>query len=268
MMTYKTWMDETKRGAFTPRSKALKDVDAAFKAKDQIGLPPQEIKLAEMLKVWLDAHGAGWKSSTRNSTKVDGKGTVERLLEDLSASPIGRNKLGAYAVQKARTAFTSKIIVFSGHGSWEVKQDDYVKLPARCSIKFYTMNMRTLSDGLGGDIDRGIIDGLEPDQQAGPFSRIPDMRLFPPTGLTIRAPDPATWQVIKIPDNPVQAGNKNLQIQIANGFAGGGSLSQIFTYLQPAIRSASSVIFLWAACRASGLRPTGGRSFGIDNLQR
>ena len=162
MITYKTWMAETKRGAFTPRSKALKDLDDAFDALDKKRMPLQEIKLAEMLKLWLDAKGGGWKSSTRNSTKVLGKGTVERLLEDLSASPICRTKLGNYASQKVPTALTPKIIVLSGHGSWEVKQDEYVKLPAKCSIKFYTMNMRTLSDSLGGDIDRGVIKDLEP----------------------------------------------------------------------------------------------------------
>lgn len=267
MLTYKTWVDETKRGVFTPRSTSLKALDTAFEAFDKKQTPVQEIQLIEKLKLWLDGKGSGWKSSTRNSTKVLGKGTVERLVEDLSASPIGRSKLGVHASQRVVAAPTAKIIVLSGHGSWEVKKDDYVKLPAKCSIKFYTMNMRTLSDSLGGDIDRGIIAGLEPDQKAGPFSSVPDMRLFPPTGLVIKAPNLATWQVVKIP-GAVPAGNKNLQVQIDGAYPGGASLSVIFKHLQPAIQGASSVTFLWAACRASGLTDTGGKKFGINEMQR
>src|SRR5690606_17601378 len=74
----------------------------------------------------------------------------------------------------------AKIIVFSGHGSWDLGADQYVKVPGKCSIKFYTLNMKTLSDSLGGDIDRGMIAGLEPDQEAGQFGIVPNMRLYPP----------------------------------------------------------------------------------------
>ena len=42
-----------------------------------------------------------------------------------------------------------KTIVFSGHGDWPLEGGDYVQLPKRCTMKFYTMNMTLLSDGLG-----------------------------------------------------------------------------------------------------------------------
>lgn len=267
MMTYGQWMKETKRGAFTPRSRQLQAVDNAFENLARIKTPRSEIHLAEILKLWLDSKGAAWKQSTRNSTKVGGKGTVERLVEDLSASPLCRQKLGLHAVQKHIATLGSKIIVFSGHGSWEVKKDSYVQLPAKCSIKFYTMNMKTLSDGLGGDIDRGIITGLRPDQEAGPLRNIPDMRLYPPDGLHIRRPHPGTWEVVTLPA-PVPSGNKNLQVQIKGHFGGGASLSVMFEHLAPAISSSKSVTFLWAACRAIGLKNTGGEKLGVNVMQR
>ncbi len=160
-----------------------------------------------------------------------------------------------------------KIIVFSGHGSWELGEDQYVKLPGKCSMKFYTMNMKTLSDKLGGNLDRGMIDGLEPDQQAEQFAIIPNMRLFPPEGLNIKRPNAANWNVIDLPDT-VPADSKNLQVRISNEYSDGGNLEELFQILAPAIRSADSVVFLWAACRAINLRKAGGKKLGVNVLQR
>jgi len=266
-MTYNTWMSETKRGVFTARSQSLKAVDAAFEQLDRVKTPQCEIQLADKLKLWLDSKGASWKQSTRNSTKIQGKGTVERLLEDLSKSPLIRTMLSGYIVHTAPAALKSKIIVFSGHGAWALNKDAYTKLPAKCSIKFYTMNMRTLSDGLGGEIDRGIVTGYKPDQEGGPFSSIPDMRLYPPAGLNIKEPDLATWAVVNLP-GAVPNSSKNLQIKINSKYGGGASLSVMFDLLKPAIDSASSVIFLWAACRAIGLSRTGGKLLGVNTMQR
>lgn len=158
----------------------------------------------------------------------------------------------------------SKIIVLSGHGSWEMK-DGYTTLPARCSIKFYTCNMKTLSDGLGGDIDRGMVKGLEPDQVAGPFSSVPNMRLYPPTGLNIRVPAGNNWNFVELP-NTVPNNSKNLQIKIANAYPGGGDLKTILKCLQQSILG-QEVTILWAACRAIGLRSTG-KDIGVNTMQR
>jgi hypothetical protein len=157
-----------------------------------------------------------------------------------------------------------KIIVLSGHGSWEMK-DGYTTLPAKCSIKFYTCNMKTLSDGLGGDIDRGIVSGLTPDQEGGPFSTVPNMRLYPPAGLNIRMPEAKTWDVIELP-NALPSRNKNLQIRIASQYGGGADLKTILTLLQPAL-GGTDVTILWAACRAIGLKSTG-KSIGVNAMQR
>ena len=158
-----------------------------------------------------------------------------------------------------------KIIVLSGHGSWEMK-DGYTTLPAKCWIKFFTCNMKTLSDGLGGDIDRGLIKGLKPDQEAGPFSSVPNMRLYPPHGLLIRTPG-NNWDVIELGKNAAPVSNKNLQVKIANSRKGGMNLETILKELNTAMLGGECTI-LWAACRAIGLRRSGGDAFGVNALQR
>ena len=158
-----------------------------------------------------------------------------------------------------------KIIVLSGHGSWEMK-DGYTTLPAKTNIKFYTCNMKTLSDGLGGDIDRGLVSNLKPDQEGGPWSTVPNMRLYPPTGLHIRTPDVTKWNVVELP-GVIPAGNKNLQVRIAANYGGGGDLKTILELLQPAMIG-EEVTILWAACRAIGLHNTGGQFIGVNAMQR
>ncbi|HEX5127439.1 MAG TPA: hypothetical protein VFW00_11915 [Rhodocyclaceae bacterium] len=161
----------------------------------------------------------------------------------------------------------NKVIVFSGHGAWALGNDTFVRMPANCSIKFYTMNMKTLSDNLGGDIDRGIITGLEPDQEAGPHVQAPDMRLYPPHGLNIRQPDMSKWHVIKLPA-AIPVDDKNIQIQIDNKCGGGGSLAVMLKLLQNVIANTESITFLWAACRAVNLKAVGGKAAGVNIMQR
>ncbi|MFO8173206.1 MAG: hypothetical protein R6T96_02915 [Longimicrobiales bacterium] len=161
-----------------------------------------------------------------------------------------------------------KIIVLSGHGMWMLGKEDFVTLPASTSIKFYTMNMRLLSDGFGGDLDRGIITNVEPDQEAGPFSSVPNMRLFPPTGLHIRAPaNMANWHVVKLPQR-VPADHRNLQIQVDPAYPGGADLKTILAFLDPALRPSTDSLLIWAACREVKLKDVGGKAVGINTLQR
>lgn len=126
--------------------------------------------------------------------------------------------------------------------------------------------MKTLSDALGGDIDRGLVSALKPDQEGGPWSTVPNMRLYPPTGLHIRTPDSATWDLIELP-GVVHNRTKNLQVRIGANYGGGGDLKTILDILQPAMIG-QEVTILWAACRAIGLANTGGQLFGINAMQR
>lgn len=268
MINYSQWMKETKRGLFTPRSTKLKAIDSAFKKLSLCNTPTKEMKgkkqLIDSLILWLDSKDGKWEESTRNS-----KGTLKKLIQDLSKTRYGKGKLTKYLPQIALQPSRSKTIVFSGHGSWESRKDGYVNLPAKCHMEFYTMNMKTLSDSLGGDIDQGQVSGLVPDQKNGPFNRIPNNRLYPPSGLNIRTPNPTTWDVVRLPD-PIPINNKNLQIQIHNQYGDGADLATIFTYLEPVIRNASNVTFLWAACRAIGLDTYSDniKVLGVNAMQR
>lgn len=161
-----------------------------------------------------------------------------------------------------------KTIVFSGHGDWPLKDDEFVQLPRKCTMKFYTMNMKTLSDGLGGDIDRGLVSGLEPSQVAAPFTNIPNMRLYPPHGLTIKSPDSVNWRILTLP-TAIPVDNKNLQIKIANRYGGGANLSTLFELLEDVIHETKEdITFLWAACRAINLQDTGGEKIGVNAMER
>lgn len=169
----------------------------------------------------------------------------------------------------------AKTIVLSGHGAWDIVKshgvggdgiEPFVTLPAKTSIKFYTCNMKTLSDVLGGDIDRGLVGTLVPDQVGGPFSTVPNMILYPPTGLHIRRPDLATWDVIDLP-GAVPNNNKNLQVRISTQYPGGGDLKTILDLLQPAMIG-QEVTILWAACRSISLYNEGGKKIGVNAMQR
>ncbi|MGF1476143.1 MAG: putative adhesin [Geminicoccaceae bacterium] len=161
-----------------------------------------------------------------------------------------------------------KTIVFSGHGRWDLGDDQYVQLPAKCSMKFYTLNMKLVSDWFARFIDTGVVEGhVEPEQEGGPFSSVPDMRLFPPHGLHLATPNLAKWHVIEAGD-PVPQDNRNIQVRMPSKFGGGGTLSQLFTYLKPAIECADAVTFLWGACRDIKLKDAGGKAFGVNVGQR
>ncbi len=268
MINYSQWMKETRRGLFTTRSVLLKNIDAAFKNLDRCSTPKDELiakkQLVDALALWLNSKNGMWEESTRNS-----KGTIKKLIQDLSKTKYGKDKLSVYLPQLVTQQRRSKTIVFSGHGSWESRTDGYVNLPAKCYMEFYTMNMKTLSDSLGGDIDRGLVTGLVPDQKNGPFNRIPNNRLYPPSGLHIQTPDPVTWSVVKLP-GPIPLNSKNIQIQIRDEYRGGADLAVLFKALEPVIRNSSEVTFLWAACRAIGLTRNSKNAevFGVNKMQR
>ncbi|UTM59062.1 hypothetical protein L4174_020330 [Photobacterium sp. CCB-ST2H9] len=161
----------------------------------------------------------------------------------------------------------SKIIVFSGHGMWPLGSDAFVQVPAGCHFKFYTLNAKLMSDAFGGELDQGRIKGLEPEQEAKQYTHIPNMRLYPPEGLNIRAPNSTTWHQIKYND-PVPADDLNIQVTVDSVYSDGVNLTTLFEYLSPAIHQAKEVIFIWAACREVNLSDSGGKEIGVNITQK
>lgn len=142
-----------------------------------------------------------------------------------------------------------RTIVFSGHGSW-IPENGYVQMTRNCRIEFYTENARTLSDALGGDLDRGITTGVMPDQRRPGYSSVTNNTLYRPTGLNIRTPDPTTWVVYRHLLDPVPMGGENIQVQIPMSRSAGFTIKQILDRLDPAIRRDDEVRLIWAGCRA------------------
>ncbi|MEL6530149.1 MAG: papain-like cysteine protease family protein [Pseudomonadota bacterium] len=89
-MRYETWMNETRRGLFKPRSKALKAVDRAFSrcGDSSVGHSRLRAELLDKLIAWINTKGDRWQQSIRNTRKdARGKGTVERLVEGFALDP-------------------------------------------------------------------------------------------------------------------------------------------------------------------------------------
>ena len=108
MMTSQHWLEQTKRGVFTPRSKKLKVIDDALAAyelaqRSRQGTTPALTALFNALIDWIQKKGTGWKSSTRNSkTEPGGKGTVETLFNQVIAlNPAFRVTAAQYLSQTA-----------------------------------------------------------------------------------------------------------------------------------------------------------------------
>lgn len=158
----------------------------------------------------------------------------------------------------------TRIIVLSGHGAWDSRSKTtrpYVSLPGRCSIHFYQSNFTLLRDGSGQELEKGNLDGLTPEQEAGPYQSIPNMILTWPRGLTI-GKAPKGWLELKYTieeATPIPKGPENMQFQVARPKEplasllkdplGHLSLEDIFKVLDPVIRSSEAVLFVWAACR-------------------
>ena len=166
----------------------------------------------------------------------------------------------------------ARVIVMSGHGAWQVGSDDYTVVPGKTTVRFYTVNMKTLSDALGGDLDRGIVNGMEPDQEGGAHTTVPNMRLFPPINpsLNIRTP-PGSWRVLKLKDDKtLPPETANLQVQIDNSLANGLDLATILgESLSSSLYAVSENVIIWAACRAINLKESSrGQALKINAMQR
>ncbi|MFN0115244.1 MAG: hypothetical protein ACKVPY_11260 [Paracoccaceae bacterium] len=99
-MLYTTWKSETSRFA-KPRSTELKAVDSAFErcGNSATGNQMQRQAIADALALWIKMQNrtGQWKASIRNSTKdVSGKGTVERLFDELAADGAVNTSLRPY----------------------------------------------------------------------------------------------------------------------------------------------------------------------------
>lgn len=131
MMTHAHWMQRTKRNAFTPRSKLLENIDDALKAYEKSSGIKTRVALFDALIAWLDAKGAGWKTSTRNSKIETGgnKGTVEVLLDDvLALDPQFKIRANKYA-QAGKTAVAQPVIAVGNRVRQKNEDNQWFDIP-------------------------------------------------------------------------------------------------------------------------------------------
>jgi len=77
IMSYETWMSDTKRGLFTPRSAELREIDGAFESYDDTKTRVKLINLKTAFAKWMKTK-PDWRASTRNKY-----GTVELVLRQI-----------------------------------------------------------------------------------------------------------------------------------------------------------------------------------------
>lgn len=137
----------------------------------------------------------------------------------------------------------ANIFVF-GHGEWR-PGDGYTVVPAATSVKFYTEANRLMSVAFATQLMTGQAPGAQPDQEAGPYQSIQNMRLYP-------APEFHNDVQLAVQ----QAGGAAGQIRIVNN-AGGVTLDALLAELK-------GNDITWIACRALGLRRTLTRIGGVE----
>ena len=168
MMSLKTWEDETTRGFFTPRSKLLKAIGTALTSYHTApaGGTIKLTALKNALLAWIQKKGNGWRHSTRNTTKVGNKGTVERLLDDVFLlNAAYKNEFNAYL-----NAATAPVVAILGTGNilrQKDADDKWFEIPAQnkeyscgpCSIRI--VNKLVNGSELGEDILRQYVEAAE-----------------------------------------------------------------------------------------------------------
>ena len=161
------WITQTKRGAFTPRSKKLKAIDDALAAFELKKSTPNQVTLFNALLAWLDSKGADWRSSTRNSkTEPGGKGTVETLLNDVIAlNPQFQAKANKYLQLNAPPppplmAHGAKNRQKDGDGHWyEIPVQTEENSCGPCSIRMVVKQVK--NEEVGEDLLRELVEMAE-----------------------------------------------------------------------------------------------------------
>jgi len=111
-ITHQQWMQDTRRGPLTTRSRELKAIDAAlFTYETKVGSDAEGSSLEQLycaLIDWTKLKGTGaqdWRTSTRNQVAGQtGAGIVERLFDEVSKERVNREYDAALVFLKPKVA--------------------------------------------------------------------------------------------------------------------------------------------------------------------
>ena len=143
-----------------------------------------------------------------------------------------------------------KTIYLAGHGDWKIK-DEYVQVPAGCSISFYTDSSKNMFTSDMKDIIRGTYNGSVR-QKVEAFKNCPNYTLNP---------DGASYNECK--QIIISRNDPNLGL-IMYPSGPSWTLKQIFDYVS---KKGLSFEFIWCCCRFTGLKDAGGKAVGVNGAQ-
>lgn len=143
-------------------------------------------------------------------------------------------------------------IFLSGHGGW-TPSNGFIKVPARCSVHFYTHFAKLLLTDMEEKILRG--QWKQTERSHGPYTNVPNMTLYgQPADWTKRAEkrlNRSVWgqnaHVLAAPDEDDQA-----------------TLEELFDSLLEVGPLPEEVHFHWLCCSHVSLKPAGGADIGFN----
>lgn len=143
-------------------------------------------------------------------------------------------------------------IFLSGHGGW-TPSSGFTKMPARCSLHFYTHFAKLLMTDMETKILAGSWRTVE--RSHGPYMTAPNMTLYgQPAAWTQRAEkalDHGVWgadaTILALPDEDDEA-----------------TLSELFEEMIKAGPLEEDVHFHWLCCSHVDLKPAGGADVGFN----
>jgi hypothetical protein len=143
-------------------------------------------------------------------------------------------------------------IFLSGHGGW-TPSNGFTKVPARCTVHFYTHFAKLLMTGMSEKILRGTWKQAE--RSHGAFMMVPNMTLYG---------QPAEWT-----EKAERQLNRSVWGNDADIFAAPdeddkGTLSELFDLMTEDGPLPLEVHFHWLCCSHVSLRKAGGADIGFN----
>ena len=143
-------------------------------------------------------------------------------------------------------------VFLSGHGGWHPKLG-YTKVPAGCSVNFYTHFAKLLITGMEYRILRGDYNQVE--SNFPQFSMVPNMKLYG---------QPEAWTQKSENELQSNAWGANAMIYALDDEDDETTLSEIFAEINENPRLPEDLEFHWLACSEVQLRKAGGADIGFN----
>jgi hypothetical protein len=143
-------------------------------------------------------------------------------------------------------------VFLSGHGGWHPNQG-YAKVPANCTVYFYTHFAKLLMTGMERQILRGEYKQVE--RTHTEFNMVPNMKLYG---------QPEAWTKSAEENLSEAAWGKSSTIIALDDEDDETTLSEIFAELNEGPRVPEELHFHWLCCSHVGLKSAGGADIGFN----